>query len=149
MREHGCFWCQGNFWLYLKELHLILKNGISDARKDGFSVSDYKKLPNEVGDIDTALLEEIADKMKALLKEYNAKEEKTFEDILDFHVKFEKVHPFRDDNGRVGFPTLHSLESGLWFMSTAILAFPVLPGVSLKTLSTVIFALPVLPGPNL
>ena len=87
---------------FIKELHLILKNGTSDSRKDWFVVGDYKKLPNEVGGMDTALPEEVDDKMKALLTEYNAKEEKTFEDILDFHVKFERIHPFQDGNGRVG-----------------------------------------------
>jgi len=86
----------------IKELHLALKNGTSDSRKDWFAVGDYKKLPNEVGGRDTALPEEVADKMKALLTEYNVKEEKTFEDILDFHVKFERIHPFQDGNGRVG-----------------------------------------------
>ena len=86
----------------IKELHLILKNGTSDSRKDWFAVGDYKKMPNEVGGMDTAFPEEVADKMKALLTEYNGKEEKTFEDILDFHVKFERIHPFQDGNGRVG-----------------------------------------------
>ena len=87
---------------FIKELHLTLKNGTSDSRKDWFAVGEYKKLPNEVGGMDTALPEEVADKMKELLREYNAKEEKTFEDILDFHVKFERIHPFQDGNGRVG-----------------------------------------------
>ena len=87
---------------FIKELHLILKNGTSDSRKDWFVVGDYKKLPNEVGGMETALPEEVADKMKVLLIEYNGKEEKTFEDILDFHVKFERIHPFQDGNGRVG-----------------------------------------------
>ena len=87
---------------FIKELHLILKNGTSDSRKDWFAVGDYKKLPNEVGGMETALPEEVADKMKALLTEYNKKEEKTLEDILDFHVKFEQIHPFQDGNGRVG-----------------------------------------------
>ena len=87
---------------FSKELHLILKNGSSDSRKERFAVGDYKKMPNEVGGVDTALPEEVADKMKALLTEYNRKEEKTLEDILDFHVKFERIHPFQDGNGRVG-----------------------------------------------
>ena len=87
---------------FIKELHLILKNGTSDSRKDWFAVGDYKRVPNEVGGMDTALPEEVSDKMKALLAAYNAKEEKTFEDILDFHVKFERIHPFQDGNGRVG-----------------------------------------------
>ena len=86
----------------IKELHLILKNGTSDSRKDWFAVGDYKKIPNEVGGMDTALPEEVADKMKVLLTKYNGKEEKTFEDILDFHVKFERIHPFQEGNGRVG-----------------------------------------------
>ena len=87
---------------FIKELHLILKNGTSDSRKDCFAVGEYKKVPNEVGGMDTALPEEVADQMKTLLTEYNAKGEKTFEDILDFHVKLEKIHPFQDGNGRVG-----------------------------------------------
>ena len=87
---------------FIKELHLILKNGTSDYRKDWFVVGDYKKLPNEVGGMGTALPEEVADKMKVLLTEYNGKEEKIFEDILDFHVKFERIHPFQDGSGRVG-----------------------------------------------
>ena len=90
----------------IKEFHKILKEGTSDSRKDWFAVGDYKKLPNEVGGRDTALPEEVADKMKALLAEYNAKEEKKFEDILDFHVKFERIHPFQDGNGRVGRLTM-------------------------------------------
>lgn len=87
---------------FIKELHLTLKNGTSDSRKDWFAVGDYKKMPNEVGGIETALPEEVSDKMKSLLAEYNAEGEKTFEDLLDFHVKFERIHPFQDGNGRVG-----------------------------------------------
>ena len=87
---------------FIKELHLTLKNGTSDSRKDWFAVGEYKKIPNEVGGMDTVLPEEVADKMKMLLKEYNVIKEKTLEDILDFHVKFEQIHPFQDGNGRVG-----------------------------------------------
>ena len=87
---------------FIKELHLILKNGTSDSRKDLFAVGDYKKLPNEVGGMNTVIPEEVSDKMKELLNEYNTKEEISFDDVLDFHVKFEKIHPFQDGNGRVG-----------------------------------------------
>ena len=86
----------------IKELHLILKNGTSDSGKEWFAVGAYKKLPNEVGGMETSLPEEVADKMKHLLTEYNAKNDKTFEDILEFHVQFERIHPFQDGNGRVG-----------------------------------------------
>lgn len=87
---------------FIKKLHLMLKNGTSDSGKDWFAVGAYKKLPNEVGNMATVPPEEVADKMKALLTEYNSKRKKTFEDILDFHVKFERIHPFQDGNGRVG-----------------------------------------------
>lgn len=86
----------------IKELHLTLKSGTSDSRKDWFAVGDYKRSPNEVGGVDTALPEEVAGRIKALLEAYNAKSKKTLDDILDFHVKFERIHPFQDGNGRVG-----------------------------------------------
>ena len=87
---------------FIKELHRILKSSTSDSRKDWFAVGNYKKLPNEVGGMDTTLPEDVVDKMKALLAEYNSKNTQTLEDILDFHVKFERIHPFQDGNGRIG-----------------------------------------------
>lgn len=87
---------------FIKELHFTLKSGTSDSRKDWFAVGNYKKLPNEVGGMETTLPEEVADKMKNLLIEYRSKKDKTFDDILDFHVKFERIHSFQDGNGRVG-----------------------------------------------
>ncbi len=87
---------------FIKELHLVLKSGTKDSRKDWFAVGGYKKLPNEVGGRMTALPEEVADKMKELLSEYNTIKEKTLEDLLEFHVRFERIHPFQDGNGRVG-----------------------------------------------
>lgn len=87
---------------FIKELHRILKNGTTDSRYDWFMVGDYKRLPNTVGDMFTAKPEEVANKMKKLLFEYNTKKEKTFDDLLDFHYKFESIHPFQDGNGRIG-----------------------------------------------
>ena len=87
---------------FIKKLHLLLKNGTSDSRRDWFVVGDYKKLPNEVGGMNTTLPEEVPEKMKELLNNYNSKQEIGLDDILDFHVKFEKIHPFQDGNGRAG-----------------------------------------------
>ena len=87
---------------FLKNLHLVLKNGTSDSRQDWFAVGDYKKFPNEVGGRPTTPPEEVAPRMRALLAAYRAQGEKTLADLLDFHVQFERIHPFQDGNGRVG-----------------------------------------------
>jgi len=87
---------------FIKELHLTLKNGTSDSRLDWFAVGDYKRLPNEVGGRETTPPEQVAPAMKKLLTDYNAEKEKIFEKLLDFHVRFEIIHPFQDGNGRVG-----------------------------------------------
>ena len=86
----------------IKHLHLLLKSGTSDSRKDWFAVGDYKRLPNEVGGQDTCAPEDVHKQLRALIDEYNHKGKKSFEDILDFHVRFEQIHPFQDGNGRVG-----------------------------------------------
>ena len=87
---------------FINQLHYTLKSGTSDSRKDWFNVGEYKKLPNEVGGKETAKPEDVATKIKALLKDYNQKEEHTLEEIIDFHYSFETIHPFQDGNGRVG-----------------------------------------------
>jgi Fic family protein len=87
---------------YIKHLHLLLKSGTSDAARKWFNVGEYKQLPNEVGGQDTTMPEAVASEMKRLLKEYNAKKNLTLDDILDFHHRFESIHPFQDGNGRVG-----------------------------------------------
>ena len=87
---------------FIKELHQVLKSGTSDSRRDWFAVGEYKRLPNEVGGNETTSPEEVHREMQALLKEYNAKRDKAFEDILDLHHRFECIHPFQDGNGRVG-----------------------------------------------
>ena len=87
---------------FIKQLHFILKSGTTDSQKSWFKVGDYKLIENEVGGVETTKPTEVAGEIKALLKEYNSKSKITFDDILDFHVRFESIHPFQDGNGRVG-----------------------------------------------
>ncbi len=86
----------------IKELHGMLKSGTSDSRKDWFAVGGYKRLPNEVGGIDTTTPENVQKEMKVLLAGYNSKKVKSLEDIIELHQRFESIHPFQDGNGRVG-----------------------------------------------
>lgn len=87
---------------FIKELHLILKSGTSDSKVSWFAVGDYKKRPNEVGGMTTTLPENVGSEMKSLISKYNTLPEVILDDILDFHVKFERIHPFQDGNGRIG-----------------------------------------------
>lgn len=87
---------------FIKQLHAVLKNGTSDSRLNWFAVGDYKKVANEVGGKETAEPKEVPAKMKALLADYHSKKTLNFDDLLDFHWRFESIHPFQDGNGRVG-----------------------------------------------
>ncbi|MBQ8050569.1 MAG: Fic family protein [Bacteroidaceae bacterium] len=87
---------------HIKRLHAMLKANTSDSRKSWFAVGEYKRLPNEVGGEETAAPEEVSRQMKTLLARYNNVPHPQLRDILDFHVRFERIHPFQDGNGRVG-----------------------------------------------
>ena len=86
----------------IKRLHFILKNGTSDSREDWFMVGDYKKMPNEVGGHSTTEPENVEKEMKKLLKWYRSRKVLELTDLLEFHYRFESIHPFQDGNGRVG-----------------------------------------------
>ena len=87
---------------FIKQLHVLLKTGTSYSQKDWFAVGEYKRLPNEVGGMETCQPEDVHREMKSLLNAYNSIKKPSFEDILDFHARFEAIHPFQDGNGRVG-----------------------------------------------
>ena len=87
---------------HIKQQHAILKTNTSDSQKPWFAVGDYKRLANEVGGEETVSPEDVHKRMKKLVSEYNAIRKVEFDDILNFHVQFERIHPFQDGNGRVG-----------------------------------------------
>lgn len=88
--------------IHIKQLHKILKTNTSDSQKSWFAVGDYKRLANEVGGEETARPEDVHKKLKSLLSKYYKIKTVTLENILDFHVEFERIHPFQDSNGRIG-----------------------------------------------
>ncbi|MBQ3300899.1 MAG: Fic family protein, partial [Eggerthellaceae bacterium] len=86
----------------IKELHRILKTATTDSTRDWFAIGDYKRLPNEVAGRKTTPPEDVAEEVMALLSAYDPRANHSFEEIVDFHVRFERIHPFQDGNGRVG-----------------------------------------------
>ena len=86
----------------IKRLHYILKHDTKDSTLGWFAVGDYKKRANVVGGRETSKPSEVHKHMKALIDKYNARENVTVEDIVEFHAEFEYIHPFQDGNGRVG-----------------------------------------------
>lgn len=88
--------------IHIKLLHKILKTNTSDSQKSWFAVGDYKRLANEVGGEETARPEDVHKRLKSLLSKYYKIKTITLENILDFHVEFERIHPFQDGNGRIG-----------------------------------------------
>ena len=87
---------------YIKQLHRMLKNSVMEDDTDYAVIGDYKKYPNEVGEIETALPEDVSGLVQNLLRKYESKPSLDLYDVAEFHVTFEKIHPFYDGNGRIG-----------------------------------------------
>jgi Fic family protein len=91
----------------IKEFHRILKTGTFNAQKSWFAVGDWKRLANEVGGMETAKPENVEMEMTKLNDWYrhcglDPQSPVSFENIVEYHYRFEKIHPFQDGNGRVG-----------------------------------------------
>ena len=86
----------------IKKFHKILKEGTMDSRKEWFNVGDYKKLANEAGNMKTSSPKQTPKDMQKLMDWYNSLPKVTIKEIIEFHARFEKIHPFQDGNGRVG-----------------------------------------------
>lgn len=87
------------------EMNKILKRGTSDEDNPRYNVGDFKIVPNKIGlinVIDTSSPKEVDSDMTILLDWYNSLSNVSLEDIIEFHVRFERIHPFGDGNGRVG-----------------------------------------------
>lgn len=100
---------------HIKQLHFILKTNTSDSQKPWFAVGDYKRLANEVGGEETVQPKDVHKRIKELISNYNAITQIELDDILNFHVQFERIHPFQDGNGRVGRLVMfwQCLQSGI------------------------------------
>lgn len=86
----------------IKKLHFMIKHDTKDAALPWYAIGDYKKRANVVGGRETSKPSEVARDMRVLLERYNARDNVTIEDIIEFHAEFEYIHPFQDGNGRVG-----------------------------------------------
>ena len=86
----------------IKSYHFKLKSGVFEDNANGYLVGEYNNRRNQVGNIQTALPEEVYDRMSTLIGDYNEKIKHTLYDLTVFHSQFEMIHPFQDGNGRTG-----------------------------------------------
>ena len=87
------------------EMNKILKRNTTDEENPRYNVGGFKVVPNQIGlinVIDTSDPKNVENDLDELLDWYLKLDKITLEDIIEFHYKFERIHPFGDGNGRVG-----------------------------------------------
>lgn len=86
----------------IKEFHYLLMKDTYKSKQEWFVLGNWKKVPNYIGNHRTALPSDVNNVIEELLEKYNIKQQKTLEDIIEFHCEYETIHPFADGNGRTG-----------------------------------------------
>ena len=87
------------------QMNKILKRNTTDEENPRYNVGGFKVVPNKIGlinVINTSAPEDVEHDLDKLLKWYHNLKKITIEDIIEFHYRFECIHPFGDGNGRVG-----------------------------------------------
>ncbi|WP_301007668.1 Fic family protein, partial [Faecalibaculum rodentium] len=101
------------------EMQRLLKRDTSDETRPWMNVGGFKTIGNQIGMINpvkTPPPARVEAELTELVNEYTSKSSRTFQDLIDFHVRFERIHPFSDGNGRIGRMILfrECLVNGLW-----------------------------------
>lgn len=86
----------------IKQMHYDLKIGVFEDMANGYPCGEFKNKRNYVSTVETALPEDVPARIDELISQYNLIQNPTVKDLAAFHVKYEKIHPFQDGNGRTG-----------------------------------------------
>jgi Fic family protein len=87
----------------IKEFHRILKWNTSDSKSEWFNVGEYKQRSNTIGNgIKTTSPGSVEKEIGKLLEWYNSLKQISIKELIEFHYRFESIHPFQDGNGRIG-----------------------------------------------
>ena len=87
---------------FIKHLHYQLTFGTVDERRKKVTPGQYRTKNSYRTEPFMSPPDRIGEKLKALVTEYEALDEVDRREILDFHVRFERIFPFEDCNGRIG-----------------------------------------------
>ena len=87
---------------FIKHLHYQLTFGTVDERRKKVTPGQYRTKNSYRTEPFMSPSDKISDKLKTLVAEYESLDEVDRREILDFHVRFERIFPFEDCNGRIG-----------------------------------------------